>query len=159
MERFNFTAHLKAIVKPMLVGEGFVMKGTKFTRANKAGTDEIYFQRSSWNLPVNLGAPSEFYLNASLTLAKPFPGGRIARPTTIQMPAHFAHLRSLARSEEKNAFVESLTDSQRSETSVYLESTQWLYGTEKELVGQLILARDILAAHINGNTTTVHGDA
>jgi hypothetical protein len=59
-EPFSFSKNLTSTFKMFRKEHGFKKKGVKFTKQFESHVGEIYFQRSSWNLP---DMPFEMYIN------------------------------------------------------------------------------------------------
>jgi hypothetical protein len=132
-EPFNFSNLLGQIVKPKLKSCGFKSKGTKFIRKTEIFEEIIYCQRSHFNIP---GLPFTFFLNIGFEKGpnKIWGYGRLARPTHIPFPTHYAPFwESKMSSPERNSLMASFSSKQKEEIDLYNHSRQWKYESETEL--------------------------
>lgn len=149
MEPYNFSRHLRDIVKPCLKDDGFVMKSTKFTRKTELYDECINFQRSQHNI-AGYG-PSTFYLNIGIETPtdKFLKYARFDRPTMLSKPSFLIHIDQGKTPMERKNMVEMLSDLQKSEMKKYYESIQWHYSTESELSELFTEAASLLKSQLN----------
>lgn len=139
-EPFNFTKQLKEIVGPTLKEYGFRMKGTCFIRENGDIEEEIYFQRSQFNLS---GQPNQFFLNLDSSNQQ----SRLDFPTKLIIPSYYLNfvISSLRdRTFDTNKRFEEFTQEQKDEISNYVASRRWTYTTEDELKETFEVAKEML---------------
>ncbi|WP_176560351.1 DUF4304 domain-containing protein [Brevibacillus dissolubilis] len=139
---FQFSKHLGAIVGAELKPLGFRKKGTRFSRRCGDITEEIFFQRSQWNLP---GSPFQFYLNIGVKDETGRLGylmdERIAPPYKLPKPDFYAALLEIpADSPDYLVVLNRLTPQQQAEIDRFDLSLQWHYSTEEELQKLFVLA-------------------
>jgi hypothetical protein len=145
-EQFNFSKHLRQIIRPVLASFGFRMKGTKFNRylPELPYSHEVCFQRSQFNNSIS---PSTFYLNLALTSDdnQYFTQGRIDRITNevLPEPCKVLGLRSLSN-EHRIEIINSLTEEQKSQYLLYMKSKRWEYFSEEELIELFNESKSIL---------------
>jgi hypothetical protein len=133
---FNLNKHLKAIIGPPLKEHGFKFKGVRLLRDGL--DEEIYIQRSQFNAP---GSPCTFYLNLySRKLKGVDPHIRLDFPAKLTIPDYYKEYTQSPVQGRQERF-EEFTEEQRSEISRFMESIEWLYSTEDDLVRMLETAK------------------
>lgn len=144
MDPYNFTFHLKEIVKPYLKDDGFVLKSTKFTRKSELYDESICFQRSQNNIH---GRPSCFYLSVGIekSIDNIISYARFDRPSIISKPDFITQIEESGKTPlERKSMVYGLSERQKDEMRQYHESIQWIYSSENELRELFIDAASLL---------------
>ena len=146
-EPYNFSGHLRSVVRPTLVRMSFGLKATKFRRETDIAIETVYFQRSSWNIPY---LPFEFYLNLEVKSDAVTAMNRLDRPTTVPIPECYRRFFNESPEqfpvEERKRVMDSLRPDQRTAIDRYTDSRRWIYSSEDELRSNIHLAVELLDA-------------
>lgn len=145
-ELFNFSKHVSEIVKPLMKLLGYKKKGLHFMRENGIYIEEIWIQKSQWNMA---DGENQFYVNLYIydteKSDRRIYEHRIPRIPKVKFPPRydeyyrdFSHdSRSTFSKEEEEAIHE------------YMQSMWWTYKDEDELRVLLDELADVFREHSN----------
>lgn len=141
-QSYNFTTNLRNIIAPDMKRLGFKLRNTKFERDRNKYKEEIYFQRSQFNLP---NYPFQFYINLGVDISNPTFNQyiRLDYPTNLVMPDYYNEYILSFEDDGCNRF-EQFNSIQKEEISLYVESRKWKYDSEENLKENLETALQIL---------------
>lgn len=149
-EPYNFSKHLKTVVKPALVAKSFKLKGTAFKRNTDNYVETISFQRSRFNQP---DTPSEFYLNLGIESNQLTTSGRIHRPTTFPIPEQYKRFMvenlDTFTFEQRGVAMHAFDPSVKAEIERYADSRRWLYSSESDLIDNFEVVVEFLSSRLD----------
>lgn len=126
----NFNKHISELISPIMKEKGFKKKNLRFRRQNGKYFEEIYIQRSQFNLS---GCENLFFINLywynSNDYNNWFYQERLPNKPKSKCPARYKAYYADFSEEFRNTF----SKNEENEIHNYRRETEWYYTNEKDL--------------------------
>ena len=143
---YNFSAHLKETVTPLMKMLGFKKKNLRFTRTNGNFVEEINIQKSQWNMA---NTENQFYVNLYVRASgEPkmwLYHSRIPNNPRMEVPPHYTDYYG----DFSESFRSTFSEEEKRQIHEYMSATWWRYATEEKLQSLLEELCEILRTHLN----------
>ena len=126
----NFNKYISELISPIMKEKGFKKKNLRFRRQNGKYFEEIYIQRSQFNLA---GSENQFYINLywynDISYNKWFYEERLPNKPNLKCPIRY----KAYYADFSEAFRNTFSKEEENEIHNYRRETLWRYRNEEEL--------------------------